>query len=107
MNARFTRLAVRMSPKAKVFTVGYPEIRDGSAVLVLPGVSVPVPLTASMQCITANAQTSDAFRLAEIGSVYSIAVKDVTHKVRTVSELFVRNPWKNDNARLFVEALSN
>ena len=106
MHARFTRIAVRTNSKSRTFVVGYPEIQDGRAVLVTPGLGAVIPLKASMQCITANAQSSDAFRLAD-GSVYSIAVKDVTHKVRTVGELFLRNPWQNAAAEKFTKALQS
>ena len=107
MNARFTRLAVRTTPKAKSFVVVYPEIRDGAVVGISPLFGTVIPLRASMQAITAGQQSSDATRTGEGGSLFSIAVKDVTRKPESLAELFLRNPWQNKNAEAFVKAFQN
>lgn len=105
MHARFTRLAVQTNPKSKVLTAVYPEIRDGQVVGISPLFAAPIPLKASMRCVTASAHGSAAFRLVETGSVYSIAVKDVpVREIETLGSLFLRNPWKNEKAQLFVAA---
>lgn len=104
MNARFTRIAVRFSPAAKVYTVVYPEIRDDKVVGVTPDGTV-LPISGRMLAVTAGQQTSDAFRLGEAGSVTSIVASALTRKPETVKALFDRNPWNNPNALQFRKAL--
>lgn len=115
VSSRFTRIAVKASKASKVFVAGHPEINAaGAAVLVTPAGTIP--LRGTMLAITAGHHTSDAFRLGDSGSLFSIAAKDVrtdrlTDKIggteggESLIELFKRNPWNNSLAQKFVEAL--
>lgn len=105
---RFTRIAVRLGGKSSTYTVVYPELRSGRVVGVVPGFGTEFDLRPEMLAITAGRQTSDATRTKEqAGSLYSIAIKDVTaQKKQTVLDLFKRNPWNNEAATLFVAALT-
>lgn len=108
MNARFTSIAVRLSSKAKTYTVVYPEVRNGRVIGIQPGLGTEFRLSASMLAITVNRQTSDARKIADQGGdLYWIAVKDVTRQTKqTVLDLFIRNPWNNEQSSLFVKALN-
>ena len=105
---RFTRIAVRLGVKSSTYTVVYPELKNGRVIGIVPGFGTEFVLKPSMLAITAGQQSSDATKVAEQGgSLYSIKVSDVKEqRKQTVIDLFKRNPWNNENATLFVAALT-
>lgn len=113
---RVTVWAVAKSAKASSFVVGYVGNFNSAGEPVLEVIGgVTIPLKAHYQAITANHQTSDARRLGEAGSLFSIARKDIRtdryaqgdgkRPIETVLELALRNPIKNPQLTKIAKAL--